>query len=190
VAGTATFALTRRREAAKERISPLPLRERGRGRGVIRYQRPGISKRSPDKRSAVRESKTRLIAKNAKKRIDRKKEFSREAAKPRRNETPLSRLRERGRGEGGGDGVIRNQGSEVRNQNVGARFIAPCFASREGTKPRRNKAPSPSRGGLGWGWGYQESEVRGQVSEKHNLTRGRKGTIPSPACGRGVGERA
>ncbi|MCL2297654.1 MAG: hypothetical protein FWC35_05225, partial [Proteobacteria bacterium] len=30
--------------------------------------------------------------------------------------SPLSRLRERGGGEGGGDGVIRNQRAEVRHQ--------------------------------------------------------------------------
>ena len=31
----------------------------------------------------------------------------------------------RGGGEGGGDGV---QSSEANDENVGARFIAPCFA--------------------------------------------------------------
>jgi|GEM_PF-6643292 len=57
-------------------------------------------------------------------RIERKKEFSREGAKPRRNETPLSRKRERGGGEG-----------------VGARFIAPCLFSRgDAEKKSRHSA--------------------------------------------------
>jgi len=42
----------------------------------------------------------------------------------------------------------------------------------------------PSRGGLGWGWGCQESEVRGQGSEKpfHRKERKEKtGVIASEA---------
>jgi len=57
-----------------------------------------------------------------------------------------------------------------------------CAASRL-VQPTRLCRTYAFKGRVGWGWGWQGSE-------KHHLTRRREGTIPSPACGRGVGERA
>jgi len=90
-----------------------------------------------------------------------------------------------GWGWGCQESEVRNQESEKplftrirRKMERGC--LARHFASREGAKPRRNEAPSPSLfsplplagEGLGRGWwGCQESEVRGQESEMRHCER-------------------
>jgi len=132
---------------------------------------------------------------------------------------PLSRLRERGRGEG--DGGVRYQRSDVRGQRRRGAIYRALFGLTRSREKRLNhekhesheksrhsarreaesqNLPLSRLGERGRGEGdggvrYQRSEVRGQrrrgaiYRALFVFTRSRKEKFPSPASGRGVGER-